>query len=198
LLLLVPVCSWAQFAKGNKFIGGSISINNQNNNVTNPLISLNQNILVSPSVGFFVKDNIAVGFKLGYSKSYQEGLNVPYGIKSTNLTSWSGGLFIKRYASISEKFFFALEGSVIYARGTLDYELPNGGSITGGNNQKFYNVLGQVVPSFIYFPSEKWGIEASLGSLYFTHSYNFTNETNASTFNLNYGSFSLGFAYYIR
>lgn len=197
LLLLVPICSWAQFSAGNKFIGGSVSVNNQNGSVTSPYVNLNQNFGVSPSMGFFIKDNVATGFRLGYSKSFTD---YNYGNlngypKSFDYESFSGGLFLKRYITISEKFLFAIDGGINYVRGTST------NAYVGTSNTyvtKLYNLTAQITPSFIYFPSDHWGIEASLGSMYFTHMYNFTNDVNANTFNLNYGSFSLGFAYYIR
>lgn len=196
-LLCLPVCSWAQFSAGNKFIGGSVSINNQNGNVTSPYVSLAQNFGISPSMGFLVKDNLAVGFRLGYTKSYTDYNygNISGYPKSNDYEAFSGGLFLRRYITISEKFLFAIDGSVNYIRGTTT------NSYIGQTNSyitKQYNLTAQVAPLFIYFPSDHWGIEASLGSLYFTHMYNFITDKNANMFNLNYGSFSLGFAYYIR
>jgi hypothetical protein len=199
LLLCLPVCSWAQFSQGNKFIGGSVNINNQNNSTSSPSISLSQNIGINPSIGFLIKDNLAIGVRLGYTKSYTEYiLTTPFSLKSINSDVLNGGLFARRYFTISEKFLFAIDGSVNYGRGTITYETQNNSNIYGGNNTKYYSVTAQISPTFIYFPSQHWGVEATIGSLAFTHSYNFINEINSNTFNLNYGSFSLGFAYYIR
>lgn len=196
LLLLLPVCSWAQFSKGNVFLGGSLGVNNQNGNTTSSVYSLTQNFSINPTVGFMLADNLAIGVRLGYSDYayyYQNTFQ-----KSADQETLSGGLFVRRFFSISEKFLFALDGGVNYGRSTTNYKYNSNPYGYGDSSQKSYSVTAQVVPTFLYLPSNHWGIEASIGSLYFTHSYNFINEINANTFNLNYGSFSLGFAYYIR
>lgn len=53
-------------------------------------------------------------------------------------------------------------------------------------------------PSLIFFPSPKWGVEASFGSLTYSHSQNLSVDTNTNHFYLDYGTIQFGLAYYFR
>jgi hypothetical protein len=70
LCILFSLCAHAQFNKGNKFIGGNITLWGQrwdgldyNNNRKENYFGL------SPSAGVFLNKNFALGTSLGYSHS---------------------------------------------------------------------------------------------------------------------------------
>lgn len=197
LLLLVPMCSMAQFTKGDKVIGGSVSFNSQTNSVStnSNYYGPSQNVAISPSVGYFISEKLSVGIRGGYSRAYQEYINSPQ--LSYNQQTFTEGIFARRYYAISEKFLFVAEGGFNYSRTTIDYTYnPYSGYLI--DNSKYFTIGAQFAPVFIYLPSTHWGIEASLGSIYFNHSYNFISEKEANTFNFSYGTLSLGVAYYFH
>jgi hypothetical protein len=198
LFVIMSIVSHAQFNKGDKFVGGYSGFDSHRATyvTNNGAVTKSTSVSVIPTIGFFINKNIAIGGSVGYNSSYSkytDGINsTPYTNKQTG-QSLSSGVFIKRFLTISDKFLFALKGSVYYARGTTTYE-------SGPNKTKHkdYGVNASVSPSFIFFPTSKWGIEASLGSLSYDHSKNITDDSKHDSFGFSLGTFSLGFSYYLR
>jgi hypothetical protein len=190
--ILFSFCAHAQFTKGDKFIGG---------NVTMKHVSYDDGdeedvyFGVSPSAGIFLTKNFALGLDLGYSHdSYKT--YVDFQVSSKRISqSYTTGIFAKRFFTISDKFFFALKGDVVYQR-----SINNHTSVNGVKSSTKSYVLGtNLTPSFIFFPSPKWGIEASLGSLSYTHNQEIPADgTTTDQLNFYAGTFSLGFTYYLR
>ncbi len=194
LLLLVPICSWAQFGAGNKFIGGTMSLSNQNNsNSGYSRPNLTQSFSFNPSFGFLVKENLAIGIRLGYSKSSND-----YNGSSVQSDNFGGGFFVRRYFSLSEKFVFAIDGGINYSKYNLKTPIAQPNGVIYYLSSEYNSIGMTVTPTFIYFPSTHWGIEAALGSLSYYHNDYTSSNYTSNVFNLNYGSFSLGFAYYFR
>jgi hypothetical protein len=103
-------------------------------------------------------------------------------------------LFAKRFFPLSETFFFSATGSVDYDR------FRSTSTASGGyeSTTKSYRIGLNVSPSLIFFPSRNWAIEGTIGGLSLSHSRGISDESKSTSFGLNYGSISLGFAYYFR
>jgi len=188
--ILFSICGHAQFTKGDKFIGGNISMRHDSYDNGD---RTSGNMGFSPSIGFLMNKNFALGVGFDYSYySYKNFYNGQPFIKQTS-RSFGPQIFAKRFFTISEKFFFALTGDISYS-GSRAYSTQNGGSTT-----RSYSLGAAITPSFIFFPSSHWGIEASLGNLSYEHDQEIpANGTKSNQINLDAGTFSLGFAYYLR
>ncbi len=197
LLLLVPVCSWAQFAKGNKFISGNIGFDNQNYTYGNGNGgSLYQTYSVGPSFGYFLRENLAVGISIGYSGNYQQNKGSQPNTGGESKTGgFSSNLFARRFFPLSEKFFFALNGSLGYSRSNS----TNINYFTNATTEtKSYSWGLSISPMFIFLASTHWGFQGAIGNLYYSHSYNFTNENVWDDSGFSISGITLGFTYYIR
>lgn len=197
LSVILPLLSChlalAQFVKGDRFIAGGYSVYVQNSSQENDEDDKNRSFQVYPEVGFFLNDKYAVGAGLNFSSStykysfgqspYQEQKNRGFGVY----------LFAKKYVPIADKFFFSLDGSIGYDRGRTTRDTG-----TSETTRKSYSIGLNVTPSLIFFPTPSWGIEGSIGGLGLTHSRGLSDEFKSTSFGLNYGNISLGFAYFFR
>jgi hypothetical protein len=195
LLLLFSLKTRAQFTEGDKFIGGTFFFNNHkySNDPGAGESGIKSAMLeVRPAVGFFLNDKVAIGGMVSYASSYQENItnsNMDYKNSARN---YSLGLFVNRYFAISEKFYFMLGGNVSYGRGRQKTE----SQFSESRVAKYHGINMSVKPTFIFFPSRKWGIEAGIGTLSYAYTKYLSSGGENNDFQLNYGTFSLGFAYY--
>ena len=192
LCILFSLCAHAQFNKGDKFIGGEVGMRHTSYDGGD---EEDFYFGVSPSAGIFLTKNLALGLELGYSHdAYKTYIDSQVSSKR-NSQSYTTGVFAKRFFTIADKFFFALRGDAMYQRSMSNSALFNGAK----SSTKSYVLSANVTPSFIFFPSPKWGIEASLGSLSYSHRQEIPSDGSTNDqLNFYAGSFSLGFTYYLR
>jgi hypothetical protein len=133
----------------------------------------------TPSVGFFVKDNLAVGINAGYSayrKPYVNYTPAPAVVRAEldPTTTLRLGAYVQYYKMLTEQF-----GIV----GTL-----SGGYQSSRDSQYNSNVIleykgsgyyAELTPSIIFFPIPKLGISASIGSLAYNRlNYDYPSSAN--------------------
>ena len=124
----------AQTEKGGYIVGAQAA--SINYNTTSEVFSLN----LSPQVGYFVKDNLAVGASAGLGIVSASG---------TSTTSWSIGPFARAY-------FGGTETSKFFAQGNV--------GIGGVSGDTAYN-LGAGL-GYTYFITKNVGLETGLGYNY--------------------------------
>ena len=113
----------AQFVKGDKFIAGGYSVSVQNSSTGNGAENRHRSFQVYPEVGFFLNSRYAVGGGLTYSSGTSK-FDYGQGVYQTYKNQGFGiYIFVKRYFSITEKFFFSLDGSVAYDRARSTTEI---------------------------------------------------------------------------
>ena len=183
----------AQFSKGDKFIAGGYSIGVQNASADNGDDNKYRSFQVYPEFGYFVNQHYAVGGGLTFSTSKSRYEFAQGDYQEQKSGGFGTYLFVKRFVPISEKFYFALTGSV-------DYDRFRSTNAYGGyeSTTKSYNIGLNVAPSLIFFPSTNWAIEGTIGSLSLNHSRGISDESKTTSFGINYGSISFGFAYFFR
>jgi hypothetical protein len=196
LLMALPFLSYGQFTKGDKFIGGYFRLSSQTptNSNSGPTTD-NFGFSINPFMGFLVSEKFAVGGRIGYS--YYNSIfdaNQPTQSKF-NSSGFSIGLLSRRYFSISDKFVFSINGQLDFDRGTETRAYSSGSFDSKTQN---YQIGVTLQPCFIFFPSPKWGIETSIGSISYNYSRNLSTDLGQSYFNLVYGQISLGLSYYFR
>lgn len=173
LLLLLPLMALGQFAKGDKLIGGTLGLTSQRA-TDSPNGSYSRkvtNFSIMPRVGFFLNEKFALGGTFGYYLGKDE---------VSSSYSYSAGLLLRRYFTISENFFLSIEATPSYRRANTNYH-----SI---------GILARPVLSF--FPSKNWELEAGIGRVGYT--YMNDNGIDVYVFNLDVGSLNFGLNYYLR
>jgi hypothetical protein len=101
--------------------------------------------------------------------------------------------FAKKFFMVSDKFLFALKGDIQYGRGS-----NKSANRYSKEKEKSHSINTAVKPTFIFFPSSRWGIEAGIGSLGYFYKHGLASDYNDKGFSANFGSISLGLNYYFR
>lgn len=189
--LCIPLLSTAQFTTGDKFIGGTISLSQSSSNWAN--VSQQQSFSATPFMGFIIHENLAIGGQLGYS--YHNTIHNKGQLSELRYTTsgLSMALILRRYIKIADKFVFAINGSFKFSKSTETRVHP-ASEIT----MYSYQLAGILKPVFLFFPSPKWGFEASIGSMSYNYSRNLSTGAKQNYLNAEYGSIYFGVAYYIR
>mgnify|MGYP003635714751 CR=1 FL=1 len=198
-VLLISAVAFGQTEKGSKYIGGGVGFStsggetdNGNTTVDAPTFSTYN---VSPSVGYFVADDLAVGLMLNVSGTkWKDDAN-----DSKNTTSTFGvSLFAKKYKSIVENFYVFGQANVGFGAGSSKNE-NNGTSVDGPKTSSFF--VG-VAPGVEYFFSPKVSMSCSVGALSFVSSTEKEDfggnevKDKDSTFDLNLNLSAVNFGFY--
>jgi hypothetical protein len=152
LILLIASTVNAQLTKGNWLLGGtgyfSYSKSNDKQQPSSGSLTISNSsagaydILLEPSIGYFVKNRFALGLKLNYRNGYTEGTS--FSIKTSTL-----GIspFVRYYFLNEEKNFN------IFFEPAYFYEINN----TLGNSNAFSLKVGHVI-----FFNSSVGFETSI------------------------------------
>jgi len=200
LILLTSLQSFGQFARGNKFIGGTVDFDNRSYpDISNSGNSSGTSISVYPSVGFLLNEKFAVGGQIGFSSYYSKFTNGSTYMAESKSLYISTAIFAKRYFKISDKFLFSLVGTFAFNRGAITNTTtqPLIG-LTVEDKSQNYIIYTSITPSFIFFPTPKWGFEVGIGSINHGYNSNLTTSQNSNSFQINYGRLSWGLSYYFR
>lgn len=189
---------FAQPAKGQLFIGGSVGANqtsmpsDNSNSSENKRFSIN----ISPNVGYVINDKVALGFSLNYGQYNNKYDNISNSVTSnikSHGANYGGSLFALYYKPLTEKLFFTLHSSLGYNYGNSKTEIHYNNSITGYyidlQKSKTNNYALNISPGFEYFLTPRLGLNTSLGSL----GYSFISTNNNNGVKENSNSFSLNF-----
>src|SRR5215211_2962418 len=99
LLLLSAAASAQVVQKGDKLVGGSLAWSTDGFDPTASETGTNATIGIFPSFSFAVKDNLAIGVKINFSKeSFRSGVD------TSRRLIYGGVLFLKKYKVISDRF----------------------------------------------------------------------------------------------
>ncbi|WP_316833406.1 outer membrane beta-barrel protein [Pedobacter nutrimenti] len=214
-------CAWtanAQTEKGKILLGGSINYLNNKSVAQNQIqetqgvqnsSTKNNSFSVSPNAGLFIKDNLAIGLGIGYTRvktsttgnyyiSNNQSINFN---QETNLNEFFISPYVRYYIALVDKFKFF---------GQLLVPINSGKVKTTSNaNENFileYNTssLGlSVQPGFAFFPSKRISIELSSNGLDYSHNKfknKVTNEkssSNSFSFSANSLSPKLGVMFHL-
>lgn len=143
---------------------------------------------LSPSVGYFVADNLMVGASI-----YVGTGKTTFGPNNeTKVTSFGGGPFARYYMfTKNEAFAFYGEAGVGF-NGTKQ--------VNGNNSRKGSSIGAYVAPGFAWFPTQHWSIDLQLSLLNFRSNTpdkdNKDNKTTSFSFGVDSWSPSLGVRYF--
>lgn len=189
LLAFVPLVSFGQFSKGTKYVGGDLMYysNNLDYGATNSPSS--KTFSTNVQMGFFLNDSWAVGPVVNYISSNRPSINpVTNLFESSKINGFAGGLFARKFFTITDKFFFSLEG-----KGLI-------GNLSRDENAAMFNEGGtrlniSLLPAFTFMPNQKWAFDAGIGEISYRSNW-YANYINEQNFNINLGQVNLGVNYF--
>jgi len=198
IFVAVSIQCLGQFNKGDKVLGGTLSFStakNVNSQLAN-FTSNNTSFGIYPNFGVFINSNLEIGGQLGYSLNHNEwsGTDASSDRKSNYLMA---GFYVRRYFMISDKFFFSLIGNITYAEGK-DKTVATNQNVIEEDETKGKNIGLSFGPSFVFFPSPNWGLQARIGNLGYSNFKNKTTDDTSDAFGIDYGYVGFGIAYYFR
>lgn len=200
ILLTVSIHVFAQFTKGDKVLGGALYISTQHapESPSGGLADKSNSLSITPNFGVLLNENLELGLQAGLTSNAYENSATGY-INEYNSNSWNGGLYIRRYYTMSEKFLFAIKGDFNYTTGKTHSETTyTSTNETIENNSRAKSLHLGLSPNFIFFPSTNWSLQASIGNIGYTFLKNSDEEHGANLFNITYGTVGLGVSYYFR
>lgn len=177
--ILATAANWAQaqsIPAGTVSLGGNVGYsrstsNNSSQSSTGISYSnktTSSQFSFSPSAGYFVVDNLAIGINLGYN-AYRDDYTMyspspGFALKELDpRTRLQIGAFAQYYKMLTEQFGFT---------GTLGagYQNQQFQNFGGSNNQTVLTFKGDgyyaaLTPGIVFFPVPKLGLSASIGSL---------------------------------
>jgi hypothetical protein len=144
-----------------------------------------------------VSDKVAFGAAVSYATSLQknEYAQVPNSTYKSVTNSFGIGPYIRYYIPISGSIYFGLQGGLGFSRNTVTVTQYIG-AVETTTDVPTYQLGISARPIFIFFPSRKWGIETSIGSLGYSYTKTLPDGGTGNSFGLTAGSLSLGIAYY--
>lgn len=200
VVLLLCSCSlYAQFAKGNVVLGGSLGYNSQHDRSYDPngypYRGESTSITISPKAGFFISDKSAVGLSLSYTSQNSDA--VYYGIGSLGKTErdlFSIIPYFRTYKSLGEIAAFFLQAEASIGFGTLKLS---------GSPYDLSTYSVAVRPGFNLFLSRRWALEGTFGSLAYESTRQSPKNSKSSEqsdkfgFNFNMSTLSIGAQFFI-
>jgi hypothetical protein len=212
----------AQISKGTALIGGRITYyhNTQEEKNTNPntaafvdkLKSDNSYLYFSPSAGFFIADNLALGLSFGVGKQHYNSPYLSYDSIPNLYTNTSEGTnfslapFLRYYYMPKENFGFYGQLTAGYSTQLNKYESNRPDNINSKSRETGFYI--EFTPAFVFFPTSKLGLEASIGGINYSRTRTKSEnppvdridpESKRSSLYSNFGfnSLALGVSYYI-
>jgi len=184
IFFVIPLAAHAQFNKGDTYVGASISGFDGGT------------FGAAPFFGYFINQRTSVGAYVRGSSWRQEydltGAGTHHSVQVNR--NVNAALTARRWYTLSDKFYFALQGELVYSRQAS--KSTDNNDVT--NNSKYYSLGLNIVPTFLYFPISRLGIEAGVGSLSYQFLRGLSDETKVSSVNLGLGTVTFGLAYYFR
>ena len=171
--------AWAQVESGNKFINGTVNLSIISNDG-----DAQTAFTINPTFGYFINDQLAVGGSLGLVSQFSDDSD--FTVFLSPFARWY-------FPIVDDRFYF-------YANGEIAFSYGN----SAANFEEFrssddaFSVGISASPGFVFFPSERWGLEFTLTALGI-NIFNIGGEGDATTlFILGATTFSprFGLSYY--
>ncbi|MCP5054889.1 MAG: autotransporter outer membrane beta-barrel domain-containing protein [bacterium] len=126
--------------------------------------------------GWFLRDNLAVGVKLGYGYSNTDDReDTGTGIFESKSHLFSIGVFMRNYFQLSRHVGFFVETCASAGFGTLNTDTTVANVTTSTNGNRFLMEAG-FRPGMVFFIRNGLALEATVGFIGFTYSRDKTGE----------------------
>ncbi len=185
LLLFLPLFAQGQVTKGSKFLGGNISYTMLKYDFQNQPATHFLNLELYN--GKFISNSVAIGPIVSLESQWTQNINPVTNLyERENSNSYLGGMFVRKYFELSEKFFFAIEGSIAAGAGK---------NSRNEDSQSVFNYQIAATPMFIFQPVPKWAFLARVGEVSVQDRSNVINLTRVQ---VNMGQVSFGLNYFLN
>ncbi len=186
LLLLAFLTFFCISLNAQFFLGGNIGFNTGNHKTINGSTTTgkgsNFSLNLSPDMGKFLSERVAIGITLNISLSQNtSGVNA---LTTTKSSSIGASPFLRYYALKWTKLS-------LYGQGNLGFELSRSSLTTGGSTNdgpKESRLYLTINPGLSYDITEKLSFETAINILNFGYNYVITKDgttkTNGSVFNI--------------
>ena len=196
-LFLFPLVTCAQFNKDQVFLSGGFSVGtNSQNYTTSPtqttIQTKNSSYSFAPTFGYFINPKMAVGAGVGYTYRFSDSKNIT-GFQNTKSNGIIANLFSRYYFPITQSFNFVVKGEINFNRSKDEYNV-NDGTQTTTYESDYYSIGFGISPTFVFFPSPKWSIESSFGSLGYGYSRDIPKAYSNNSFGFGIYSGGLNFS----
>ena len=188
LALTACILAHAQVSKGSLVLGGNLSYDGQSSTTTgtpttgNPPTNSSvkeHGILLNPSIGKAIRDNLVLGIDLNYIHQTTSTNASGSPISSTPLNQFSVGVFIRRYIILGNGF--SLFGQAEIDGGYVNETSRNPPSSSpSGQALKESTVNLQLYPGIAYALNHHWQVETGISNflaINYTHSKATTSYT---------------------
>lgn len=156
----------AQINKGTIWLGGQLSFISQHNTYNTPSFPANSsnNIVISPSIGKAIKDNLIAGvdFNYAYSKSTYNPGNPGSPTNSQTTNNFGVGVYLRKYAPLGKNFYLFGQGRL--GGTSLDSEVKYQSTVYSSN--KGYSIDLGFYPGISYQVSKRVQFETGLNNLF--------------------------------
>ena len=155
--------------------------------------SVSSQFQLSPSVGYFIANNLAIGLNLGYTASKNKYSSAITGINKSldPNTTLRVGPYVQYYKMLSDQFGLLGTLGAGYQHGVMNGYVTRNVTYQTKTNGYYASLM----PGLIFFPIPKLGISASIGSLAYdrTTEKPTTGEPVVSNFGASFGLNQLQF-----
>lgn len=183
----MPLVSFGQFSKGTKFIGGTTYYNSYTDKSQGGSPPPTTNFLFEGQLGFFLSESFVIGPVLGaYADSYSSINPATNLYEKRNYSGFSGGVFARKFYSLSDHFLFSLEGKATVGN-------VNRAESYYQSDSRDTRFLFAFRPVFTFIPHHRWAFDAGIGDI--SYSINGSSMTDRDTFTVNFGQVRLGVNY---
>ncbi|MGY8933890.1 MAG: outer membrane beta-barrel protein [Flavobacteriales bacterium] len=143
------------FAKSDLYVSGTVGIVSVKSGDADETSTAYE---ISPSVGYFLSDNMALEAGLSFSDGFDD-----------NTASWGANLGVRYFFSAATPFSFTVGAGLTYSSDKLGEDFT-------------YNTIGfAIVPGINYFVSDAFALRASVGNIGFESGQASTDGAKADT-----------------
>ncbi|MBC8110268.1 MAG: outer membrane beta-barrel protein [Verrucomicrobia bacterium] len=167
----------AQTEQGNILLGGTIGGYSVNAGIGNNK-EIQSGFSIIPRIGFFVADNAAIGLGIGYSTDKTKDGTNPAIISNT----FEVNPFGRYYVGLGDKFKFFGELGVNVGFGSSKVD------VSGFEPFRSRTIGVNLSPGFVFFPSEKIGIELTITGISYSNIDPDTDEDDGTISIFNIGA----------
>ncbi|RSK46577.1 hypothetical protein [Hymenobacter perfusus] len=220
-LSMLALSAEAQITEGTKLLGGSVGYTRSTTTATygNPSLPAvlreqeytNRNLSISPQVGLFIADNVAAGLSVGYTSRKQTSPYYTGPAPDLYQRSVTGNSF--RVAPYLRYYYMPTATFGVFGHLIASYDkwsdkyTDNAPGTSVGENQG-HNIGLSIIPTMVFFPVEKVGLELAFGSIGYNRGSStsgssipngFEDKNVGSSFGANFGfnQLTLGASYYL-
>lgn len=178
-MVAMGVAAIAQTSAGTLMLGGNLGFNSFNGGENSATVGATTttvekkaftNWSVSPAIGYFIMNDLAVGLRLSLGGITRGQAVSTDGRNRENFNSFDLGveLFGRYYMNLSDKLYLFGDLGVGYMSSSWTRRVAsttNPAGFNDGNAVKQTGLGVNIAPGLAYFPSEKWGIDLTLNRI---------------------------------